>query len=225
MQIVLLERIAKLGQMGDQVTVKDGYARNFLLPQGKALRATKANMKRFENERAQLEARNLEHKSDAEAVHGRLDGENFVIIRQSGDTGQLYGSVSSRDVAELLSAKGFETARNQITLDQPIKTLGLHSVTVMLHPEVNSKVIINVARTEEEAEQQAAGKDVTAERFDETETINQEENFDEETEGAEISLEEDLEEADEKTANIEAAGEQAPSEEPADEDTETATST
>ncbi len=163
MQIVLLERIANLGQMGDVVTVKDGYARNFLLPQGKALRANKSNLARFETERAQLEARNLERRAEAEAVHDKLDGHHFVIIRQSGDTGQLYGSVTPRDIGELLTAGGFDVARNQVAIDQPIKTLGLHSVSITLHPEVSSRVIINVARTEDEAERQEAGEDVTAE--------------------------------------------------------------
>lgn len=188
MQIVLLERIAKLGQMGDVVSVKDGYARNYLLPQGKALRANKANLERFETDRAQLEARNLERKKDAEAVDAKLNGESFVVIRQSGDTGQLYGSVTTRDIAELLTAGGFETARNQIVLAQPIKILGLHEVSVVLHPEVTSNVIVNVARTEEEAERQAAGEDVTAEQIEEEEAIAVEEVFDE---GVEVSLEED----------------------------------
>ena len=187
MQIVLLERIAKLGQMGDVVNVKDGYARNYLLPQGKALRANKANLERFEQDRAQLEARNLERKADAEAVDGKLNGESFVVIRQSGDTGQLYGSVTTRDIAELLSQNGFETARNQIVLAEPIKILGLHDVNVILHPEVTSTVTVNVARTEEEAERQAAGEDVTAEQADEEETIAVKEVFDD---GVEVSLDE-----------------------------------
>ncbi|MCH1542742.1 MAG: 50S ribosomal protein L9 [Alphaproteobacteria bacterium] len=170
MQIVLLERIAKLGQMGDVVSVKDGYARNYLLPQGKALRANKAN---------------LERKADAEAVDGKLNGESFVVIRQSGDTGQLYGSVTTRDISELLSQNGFETARNQIILAEPIKILGLHDVNVVLHPEVTSTVTVNVARTEEEAERQAAGEDVTAEQADEEDTIAVEEVFDD---GVEVSL-------------------------------------
>jgi len=185
MQIVLLERIAKLGQMGDVVSVKDGYARNYLLPQGKALRANKANLERFEQDRAQLEARNLERKADAEAVDGKLNGESFVVIRQSGDTGQLYGSVTTRDISELLSQNGFETARNQIILAEPIKILGLHDVNVVLHPEVTSTVTVNVARTEEEAERQAAGEDVTAEQADEEDTIAVEEVFDD---GVEVSL-------------------------------------
>jgi len=185
MQIVLLERIAKLGQMGDVVNVKDGYARNYLLPQGKALRANKANLERFEQDRAQLEARNLERKADAEAVDSKLNGESFVVIRQSGDTGQLYGSVTTRDISELLSQNGFDTARNQIVLAEPIKTLGLHEVNVILHPEVTSTVIVNVARTEEEAERQAAGEDVTVEQTDDEETMAVEEVFDD---GVKVSL-------------------------------------
>jgi large subunit ribosomal protein L9 len=201
MQIVLLERIARLGQMGDVVNVKDGYARNYLLPQGKALRANKANLERFEQDRAQLEARNLERKADAEAVDGKLNGESFVVIRQSGDTGQLYGSVTTRDIAELLSQSGFETARNQIVLAEPIKILGLHEVNVILHPEVTSTVIVNVARTEDEAERQAAGEDVTAEQAEEEETIAVEEVFDD---GVAVSLD-DTEASDEDAPAEEAA--------------------
>jgi large subunit ribosomal protein L9 len=199
MQIVLLERIVKLGQMGDVVNVKDGYARNYLLPQGKALRANKANLERFEQDRAQLEARNLERKADAEAVDSKLNGESFVVIRQSGDTGQLYGSVTTRDISELLSQNGFDTARNQIVLAEPIKILGLHEVNVILHPELTSTVIVNVARTEEEAERQAAGEDVTVEQADDEETIAVEEVFDD---GVEVSL-------DEAEASEEAPAEEA----------------
>jgi large subunit ribosomal protein L9 len=161
MQVILLERIGRLGQMGDVVKVRDGYARNFLLPQGKALRATKENMSHFEKQRAQLEATNLERKQEAEAVAVKLGGLRFTVIRQAGDTGQLYGSVSTRDVADAVTAGGFTIDRVQILLDRPIKNLGLHNVRVSLHPEVETKVIVNVARTEEEATRQAAGEDVT----------------------------------------------------------------
>ena len=208
MQVVLLERIAKLGQMGDVVAVKDGYARNYLLPQGKALRANKANLERFEQDRAQLEARNLERKQEAEGVNAKLDGETFVTIRSSGDTGQLYGSVTTRDIAELLSDKGFSTARNQVVLAAPIKILGLHNVSIILHPEVTSNIVINVARTEEEAARQAAGEDVTAETdaAEEEDAVNADEIFDE---GVEVNLEAESEEAEtEEEAVIE------PSEEP-----------
>jgi large subunit ribosomal protein L9 len=161
MQIILLERIGRLGQMGDVVKVRDGFARNFLLPQGKALRATKENMSRFENQRSQLEANNLQRKQEAEAVAVKLGGLRFTVIRQAGDTGQLYGSVSTRDVADAVTAGGFTVDRVQVLLDRPIKNLGLHEVRVSLHPEVEIKVVVNVARTEEEATRQAAGEDVT----------------------------------------------------------------
>jgi large subunit ribosomal protein L9 len=219
MQVVLLERIAKLGQMGDVVTVKDGYARNFLLPQGKALRANKSNLERFEQDRAQLEARNLERKQDAEAVNTKLDGETFVVIRSSGDTGQLYGSVTPRDIAGLLSGGGFDTARNQVVLSQPIKTLGLHTVAVNLHPEVTSSVIVNVARTEEEAERQAAGEDVTSEtQSDEEEAMDLDAVFEE---GASADIaEEEAEDTAEAPAEEEAADEAPADEEPAEEPAE-----
>ena len=139
MQVILLERIGSLGQMGDEVSVKDGYARNFLLPQGKALRATAANRQEFENQRVQLEARNLEAKKEAEAVGERLDGQQFIAIRQAGDTGQLYGSVSTRDIADVVSDGGFSLDRRQIVLAQPIKALGVHAVEISLHPEVSVK--------------------------------------------------------------------------------------
>lgn len=164
MEVILLERVGRLGQMGDVVKVRDGYARNFLLPQGKALRATEANRKTFEGQRVQLEARNLELKTEAQAVAGRLDGQTFVSIRQAGDTGQLYGSVSTRDIAEAVTAGGFDIERRQVLLDKPIKALGLHEVRVALHPEVTVKVAINVARSADEAERQARGEDVTVVR-------------------------------------------------------------
>jgi large subunit ribosomal protein L9 len=161
MQVILLERIGRLGQMGDVVNVKDGYARNFLLPQKKALRATAENLKRFESNRSQLEARNLELKKEAEAVAAKLSGKTFVAIRQAGDTGQLYGSVTPRDIVEIVTAGGFSIDRRQVALDKPIKTLGVHAVSVALHPEVVVGVSLNVARTEDEAERQARGEDVT----------------------------------------------------------------
>jgi large subunit ribosomal protein L9 len=162
MQVILLERIARLGQMGDTVTVKDGFARNFLLPQGKALRANKANMARFESERVELEARNLDRKNEASAIHEKLNGTSYVVIRSAGETGQLYGSVSTRDIAGALEEAGFRVARSQVTLQNPIKTIGLHSVEVVLHPEVTGIVTINVARSEDEATRQAAGEDLTS---------------------------------------------------------------
>src|SRR5690625_845759 len=167
MQVVLLERIEKLGQMGDVVTVKSGYARNFLLPQGKALRSTEANLKRFERERAQLEARNLEQKQEAETVAARLDGQQFVIIRQASESGSLYGSVAARDVAEAATEAGFTVERRQIVLDRPVKELGLHPIRVTLHPEVDATITINVARSQEEAELQESGKTIQELRAEE----------------------------------------------------------
>ncbi len=160
MEVVLLERVAKLGQMGEVVNVRDGYARNFLLPQGKALRATKANLARFEQDRAQLEARNLELKKEAEAVAAKLDGQTFVVIRSASDGGALYGSVTTRDAAEAATAGGFSLDRRQVALDQPIKELGLHRLSVVLHPEVTATIVINVARSPEEATLQASGKTI-----------------------------------------------------------------
>ena len=158
MQVILLERVAKLGQMGDVVNVKPGFARNFLLPKGKALRATEENRKRFETQRVQLEARNLELRKEADAVGEKLNGHQFVIIRQAGEMGQLYGSVAARDLSDLLTAGGFSVQRQQVRLDNPIKTLGLHTVSVDLHPEVEVNVVINVARSKDEAERQARGE-------------------------------------------------------------------
>ena len=169
MQVILLERIGRLGQMGDVVKVKDGYARNFLLPKGKALRATKANLSYFDEQRAQLEARNLELKKEADAVGAKLKGKSFIVLRQASDSGQLYGSVSTRDIADLVTEGGFSVARSQILLDRPIKMLGRHEVRVGLHPEVNVAITINVARTLEEAERQARGEDVTVMRDEEEE--------------------------------------------------------
>ena len=161
MEVILLERVAKLGQMGETVRVRDGYARNFLLPRGKALRATKGNKEHFETQRAQLEARNLERRQEAERVGEKLGGKSFTLIRQAGDTGVLYGSVSTRDLAETVTAEGFTVGRDQFVLNQPIKSLGLHTVPVALHPEVTVNVTINVARSPEEAERQARGESVT----------------------------------------------------------------
>jgi large subunit ribosomal protein L9 len=161
MQVILLQRIGKLGQMGDVVTVKDGYARNFLLPQKKALRATKDNLAKFETQRAQLEANNLEQKKEAEVVATKLDGQTFIAIRQAGDTGQLYGSVSTRDIAEVVTAGGFTIDRRQVMMDKPIKTLGVHDSRIALHPEVVVAIKLNVARSEDEAQRQARGEDVT----------------------------------------------------------------
>ncbi len=160
MQVILLQRVAKLGQMGEVVNVKDGYARNFLLPQGKALRASEANIASFAARKAHLEANNLETKREAEAVAAKLGGQIFVVIRSASDAGALYGSVSARDAADAAAAAGFTVNRAQVSLDRPIKDLGIHSVTVVLHPEVSVSVRLNVARSVEEAELQASGKSI-----------------------------------------------------------------
>jgi large subunit ribosomal protein L9 len=160
MQVILLERVAKLGQMGDVVDVKPGYARNFLLPQGKALTASEGNVASFEAQKAQLEARNLETKAEAEALAEKLNGEQFVVIRSASDAGSLYGSVTPRDAAEVATEAGFSVDRKQVALIAPIKELGLHNVAVRLHPEVTVEITLNVARSEEEAELQASGKSI-----------------------------------------------------------------
>ncbi|HEY7978214.1 MAG TPA: 50S ribosomal protein L9 [Rhizomicrobium sp.] len=164
MQVILLERVEKLGQMGDEVKVKDGFGRNYLLPQKKALRATKANREYFQTQKSQLEAQNLKLKSEAEKIGKKLEGQTFALLRQAGDRGQLYGSVSPRDIADVITAGGFTVSRTQVPLDKAIKTIGLFPLVVVLHPEVRVTVTINVARTEEEAERQAKGEDVLADR-------------------------------------------------------------
>jgi large subunit ribosomal protein L9 len=164
MEVILIERVAKLGQIGEVVRVRDGFARNFLLPQGKALRATKENRERFEKIRAELEAKNADKKSSAGVVAKKLDGESFVLIRQAGETGQLYGSVSARDIMQALLEKSFEVSRQQIVLNIPIKTIGLHKLPVELHPEVEVTITVNVARSPDEATRQAKGEDLTVAR-------------------------------------------------------------
>ena len=160
MQVILLERVAKLGQMGDVVDVKPGYARNYLLLQGKALTASKENIEAFEGQKAQLEARNLETKKEAEDLAAKLDGQQFIVIRQASDGGSLYGSVSTRDAATVATEEGFSLDRKQVLIRQPIKELGLHVVEVHLHPEVEATITLNVARSPEEAELQASGKTI-----------------------------------------------------------------
>jgi large subunit ribosomal protein L9 len=164
MEVILLERVAKLGQMGEVVRVKDGFARNFLLPKGKALRATKDNRAKFEGMKAQLEVRNVELKGDADKIGAKLNGQSFVVIRQASETGQLYGSVSPRDLVAIMAAGGFTVSRGQIALNTPIKTIGLHQVPVALHPEVEVGITINVARSADEAARIARGEDVIARR-------------------------------------------------------------
>jgi large subunit ribosomal protein L9 len=162
MQVILLERVNKLGQMGETVKVKDGYARNYLLPLGKALRANEANKKRFETERATLEARNLERKSEAQKIADKLEGKTFVMVRSAGETGQLYGSVAARDIVEALEAEGFNIGRNQVDLNTPIKAIGLHKVSLHLHAEVAIEIELNVARSADEAARQAKGESLTS---------------------------------------------------------------
>ncbi len=166
MDVILLERVAKLGQMGEVVSVKPGYARNFLLARGKALRATSANKAVFDKQKAQLEARNLEARSEAQKVGEKLDGASVTLIRQAGESGVLYGSVSTRDIADALTAAGYSAGRQQITLQQPIKALGLHRVPVHLHAEVDVTITVNVARSNEEADRQGRGEVIVADRDD-----------------------------------------------------------
>ena len=166
MEVILKEDIVNLGKIGEVVRVRDGYARNFLLPQKKALRATDDNRKRFESQRSHLEARNLERRQEAEAVAVKLNGQSFVVVRQAGETGQLYGSVTARDVAELIDAGGFSISRSQVALNSPIKTIGLHAVAIALHPEVEASVTVNVARSDDEAARQARGEDLSARQIE-----------------------------------------------------------
>jgi large subunit ribosomal protein L9 len=177
MEVILLERVANLGQMGEVVRVKDGFARNFLLPRGKALRATQDNRKRFETMKVELEARNLELKSEAEKVGSKLDGQKFTVLRQAAEGGQLYGSVSPRDIAALASDKGFALSRGQIALNTPIKMIGLHKVPVTLHPEVEVTINITVARNADEAQRIARGEDVTVLREEGAEIEAEAERF------------------------------------------------
>jgi large subunit ribosomal protein L9 len=166
MQVILLERVEKLGQIGDEVRVKDGFARNFLLPKKKALRATKANREFFQTQKAQIEANNLKLKGEAEKIGQKLDGQKFVLLRQAGDRGQLYGSVSPRDVADAMEKAGFKVDRHQVSISVAIKSIGLFTLPVVLHPEVKVNIVVNVARSEDEAERQARGEDVLAEKTD-----------------------------------------------------------
>ncbi len=172
MEVILLERVAKLGQMGEVVRVKDGFARNYLLPKGKALRATKENRTRFETMKVELEARNLEQKSEAQKIAEKLDGQSFTVLRQAAEGGQLYGSVSPRDLAALVSEKGFAVNRSQIALNTPIKTIGMHKVPITLHPEVEVSITVAVARSADEAERLARGEDITIAREEEVDAAD-----------------------------------------------------
>jgi large subunit ribosomal protein L9 len=167
MKVILLERVERLGGLGETVTVKDGFARNFLLPRHKALRATEANLKVFEGQRAEIEVRNTKAKEAAEAQAATLDNASYILIRQAGESGQLYGSVSGRDVSDAVQAEGGKVDRSQVVLDKPIKTLGLHPVKIRLHPEVTITVTINIARSQDEAERQSRGENVISSQFEE----------------------------------------------------------
>jgi large subunit ribosomal protein L9 len=192
MQVILLERVEKLGQIGDEVKVKDGFARNFLLPKKKALRATKANRDYFQTQKAHIEANNLKLKGEAEKIGNRLDGQKFVLLRQAGDRGQLYGSVSPRDVADSMEKAGFKVDRHQVSISVAIKSIGLFTLPVVLHPEVKVNIIVNVARSEDEAERQARGENVLAEKTDAEEAkVAAEELFDEGA-GPKVEAEEDV---------------------------------
>jgi large subunit ribosomal protein L9 len=173
MKVILLERVERLGALGDVVSVKDGFARNYLLPRSKALRANEANLKVFESQRKDIEARNDKAREGAERASKKIDGESYVIIRQAGESGQLYGSVAGRDVAEAIQAAGGQADRSQVVLDKPIKTIGVHSVKVRLHPEVTVTVKVNVARSNDEAERQARGENVLTAQFDEDRAMAQ----------------------------------------------------
>jgi large subunit ribosomal protein L9 len=171
MQVILLERVEKLGQIGDEVKVKDGFARNFLLPKKKALRATKANREYFQGQKSQIEANNLRLRGEAQKIADKLDGQKFVLIRQAGDRGQLYGSVSPRDVADAMEKAGFKVDRHQINISVAIKAIGLFTLPVVLHPEVKVNIIINVARSEDEAERQARGENVLTDKTEAEEAV------------------------------------------------------
>jgi len=168
MHVILLERVAKLGALGETVRVRDGYARNYLLPQGKAMRASKENQARFDRERANLEVRNAERRADADKIKVGLDQRSFIVVRQAAETGQLYGSVSARDISDILIAAGETVGRSQIAIQAPIKNLGIHTVEIALHPEVSATITLNIARSEDEAQRQAKGEDVTANAREET---------------------------------------------------------
>jgi len=221
MEIILLERIERLGQMGDVVNVKDGYARNYLLPQKKALRANKANRAQFEEQRAQLEATNLDNQKEAQGVAEKIDGNQYIIIRQAGESGQLYGSVSTRDIATLMTEGGVSISRNQVVLERPIKLLGLHDVRVVLHPEVLLGVVVNVARTQEEAERQARGEDVTVDQFDEDDDTPATGEVFEDEERAKEAAEELAEDDADDSAEVAVSYDTASEEVSAEDETET----
>lgn len=202
MKVILLERVGRYGTIGEEVTVKNGFARNFLLPQGKALRATDANRVKFESERAVIEKRNEERRNEAAGIASGLNGHSVAMIRQAGETGQLYGSVSSRDISEALVADGFQVARSQVDLAVPIKTVGVHSVALSLHAEVDVNVNVNVARSADEAERQLKGEDMTVVSYDDEDDVAEAV-----AESEEALLEDAPETEDEADADAEAAPE------------------
>lgn len=197
MHVILLERVENLGQMGDVVKVRPGYARNFLLPQKKALRANDDNKKAFENQRAELEARNLERKKDAEGAAARIEGKSFIVIRQSSEAGMLYGSVSARDIAQAADDAGVHFERAQVRLDKPIKTLGIFKVRIVLHPEVDATIEVNIARSADEAERQAAGENIFAREEDETPTDDDAPEFFDAESGEAVDADASADEAEE----------------------------
>jgi large subunit ribosomal protein L9 len=199
MDVILLERVEKLGAIGDVVSVKNGFARNYLLPNKKALRANEANKKVFESNRAQIEADNASRRADAEKASKGIDGKTLTLIRQASNTGQLYGSVSARDLAELLEEDGTRVARNQIVLDKPIKAIGVSTIKIALHPEVTVAIKVNVARSPEEAELQAQGVDVMAQMFERDEA-GFTEDYDPNAEPGEINVEAPAEGAEERSS-------------------------
>ncbi|WP_116092036.1 50S ribosomal protein L9 [Sphingomonas crusticola] len=199
MDVILLERVEKLGAIGDVVSVKNGFARNYLLPNKKALRANEANKKVFESNRAQIEADNASRRADAEKASKGIDGKTLTLIRQASNTGQLYGSVSARDLAELLEEDGTRVARNQIVLDKPIKAIGVSTIKIALHPEVTVAIKVNVARSPEEAELQAQGVDVMAQMFERDEA-GFTEDYDPNAEPGEIAVDAPAEAADDRSA-------------------------
>lgn len=206
MEIILLERVAKLGQIGDVVTVKNGFARNYLLPQKKALRATKANLAHFETQRKEIEANNLKAKSEAENVAKKMEGVAAVLVRQAGESGQLFGSVSARDISGSLQEQGYKTDKNQIILDRALKTLGLYDVMVRLHPEVEVTITVNIARSKEEAEIQAKGGKVDANAKEEEFSV--EDYFEKEEDAVEAAGADDAEEAADEAPAEEASEEE-----------------
>ncbi len=189
MKVILLERVGRMGHIGDEVTVKDGFARNFLLPQGKALRATEANRKRFENDRVDIEKRNTERREAAAGIASGLNGRSVVMIRQAGETGQLYGSVSSRDIVDALASEGFVVPRSAVDLSSPIKTVGVHNVGLNLHAEVAVTINVNIARSEDEAARQARGEDLTVPNFDDDDEEDLGDVSEDEAEGAAVETE------------------------------------